>query len=294
MTMDSPDLVVVTPPSSSKISAGPYLEWSAILGGAVLSAAITTVMAAFGSAIGLSLVSADTARSTGMTALTIAAGLWAIWITVSACWAGGYLAGRMRRPAADASDHERHVRDGAHGLVVWAAGALIVTALASSSLFGAAKTAATGVAAASSGAAALIAQQADPLGTALDSVMRTNGAAPPSAEERQEASRIFMSGLSSGKLEAADRDYIASRVAARMNIPQPEAQSRVDDAFTKLNQAKETAKQAAERARKIAVITAFLTAAVLLLGAAAAWMAAQLGGKHRDEEMDLGSVFGSR
>jgi heme/copper-type cytochrome/quinol oxidase subunit 2 len=270
------------------------LEWSAIFGGAVLSAAITTVMAAFGSAIGLSLVSADTARSTGMTALTIAAGLWAIWITVSACWAGGYLAGRMRRPAADASDHERRVRDGAHGLVVWAAGALIVTALASSSLFGAAKTAATGVAAASSGAAALIAQQADPLGTALDSVMRTNGAAPPSAEERQEASRIFMSGLSSGKLEAADRDYIASRVAARMNIPQPEAQSRVDDAFTKLNQAKETAKQAAERARKIAVITAFLTAAVLLLGAAAAWMAAQLGGKHRDEAVNLSAVFGKR
>lgn len=294
MTLNSPDLVVVSPPSAAKAADGSYLEWSAIFGGAVLSAAITTVMATFGSAIGLSLVSADTSRSTGMTALAIAAGLWAIWITVSACGAGGYLAGRMRRPAADASDHERHVRDGAHGLVVWAAGALIVTALASSSLIGAAKTAATGAGAASSGAAALVAQQADPLNSALDSVMRTNGSTPPTAEERQEASRIFIAGLSSGKLEPGDRDYIASRVATRMNIPQPEAQKRVDDTFTKLNQAKETAKQAAERARKIAVITAFLTAAVLLLGAAAAWMAAQLGGRHRDEEMDLGSIFGSR
>jgi len=294
MTIDSPDLVVVSPPPGAQAATGSYLEWSAIFGGAVLSAAITTIMAAFGSAIGLSLISADTARSTGMTALTIAAGLWAIWITVSACGAGGYLAGRMRRPAADASDHERHIRDGAHGLVVWATGALLVTMLASSSLFGAAKTAVTGAAAATGGAASLLAQQADPLASALDSVMRSNGQTPPSAEEREEASRIFMTGLSSGKLEAGDRDYIASRVASRMNIPQPEAQKRVDDAFTKLNQAKEAAKQAAERARKIAVITAFLTAAVLLLGAAAAWMAAQLGGKHRDEEIDLGSMFGSR
>jgi len=294
MTMSNPDLVVVTPPATATAANGSYLEWSAIFGGAVLSAAITTVMATFGSAIGLSLVSADTSRTTGVTALAIAAGLWAIWITVSACGAGGYLAGRMRRPAADASEHERHVRDGAHGLVVWAAGALIVTMVASSSIFGAAKTAVTGVAAASGGAAALISQQSDPLGSALDSVMRSTGTTPPTAGEREEASRIFLTGVTSGRLEAADRDYIASRVATRMNIPQPEAQKRVDDAFTKLNQAKETAKQAAERARKVAVITAFLTAAVLLLGAAAAWMAAQLGGKHRDEEMDLGSIFGSR
>ena len=294
MSVSAPNVVVVPPPALRGASAGSYLEWSAIFGGAVLSAAITTVMAAFGSAIGLSLVSADTARSSGLTALTIAAGLWAIWITVSACSAGGYLAGRMRRPVTDASDHERHVRDGAHGLVVWAAGALIVAMVASSSLVGTAKTAATGAAAATGGAAALISRQADPLGSALDSVMRSTGATPPAASEREEASRIFMTGISSGKLDQADRDYIVTRVAARMNIPQPEAQKKVDDAFAKLQQAKETAKQAAERARKAAVITAFMTAAVLLLGAAAAWMAAQLGGKHRDEEMDLGSLLGRR
>ncbi|GAU86753.1 hypothetical protein BIWAKO_06701 [Bosea sp. BIWAKO-01] len=100
--------------------------------------------------------------------------------------------------------------------------------------------------------------------------------------------------MTSGKLDQADRDYIATRVAARMNIPQPEAQKKVDDAFAKLEQAKATAKQAAEHARKAAVIAAFMTAAVLLLGAAAAWLAAQLGGKHRDEEVNLGSLFGQR
>lgn len=294
MTMNPTEPVIVRGRSSAPSADGSYMEWSAIFGGATLSAAITTLMVTFGSAIGLSLISADTSRSAGTTALAVAAGLWAIWVTVSACVAGGYLAGRMRRPIADASAHEREVRDGAHGLVVWAAGALIVMMMASSSLMGAAKTAATGAAAASSGAAALISQQADPLASALDSVMRTNGSTAPTPGEREEASRILLAGLSSGKLDPADRDYIVSRVAARMNIPQPEAQKRIDDAFTKLNEAKETAKQAAEKARKVAVISAFMTAAVLLLGAAASWWAAQLGGKHRDEETDLSSLFGSR
>lgn len=294
MSMGTSDVVVVTPPASAAASSGSYLEWGSIIGGGVLSAAITMVMAAFGSALGLSLVSAETGRSSSLALVTIAGGLWLIWITVSACFAGGYLAGRMRRPVQDVRTHERDVRDGAHGLLVWAVGALLVTMVASSSLFGVAKTAASGASAAATGAASLLNQQADPLASTLDSVMRNTGATPPTAEERAEASRILIGGMASGSLEAADRDYLASRVAARMNIPQPEAQARIDAAFTKLQQAKETAKQAAEKARKSAIITAFLTAAVLLLGAATAWFAAQMGGRHRDEDSDLDGFFSRR
>ncbi|HEV7321772.1 MAG TPA: hypothetical protein VGO04_24470 [Ensifer sp.] len=286
MSLGSTDVVVVTPPGSDTPS-GSYLEWSPIFGGAVLSAAISTIMAAFGSAIGLSLVSADTSRSSSMTALAIAAALWALWVTVSACGAGGYLAGRMRKPLADSSSHERGVRDGAHGLVVWAVGALLVAFLTSSSLVGAAKTAVTGAAATAGGAGALISQQADPLASAVDSVMRANGTEPATQGERDEASRILVRSLANGSLDAADRGYIASRMAARMNIAQAEAEKRIDDAYARLNQAKETAKQAAEKARKTGVIVAFLTAAVLLVGAAAAYLAAMMGGRHRDEEIDV-------
>lgn len=286
MSLGSTDVVVVTPPGSDAAS-GSYLEWSPILGGAVLSAAISTIMAAFGSAIGLSLVSADTSRSTSMIALAVAAALWALWVTVSACGAGGYLAGRMRKPLGGASSHERGIRDGAHGLVVWAVGALLVAFIASSSIMGVARTAATGAAAVAGGAGTLISQQADPLASALDGVMRSNGATPVTQGEREEASRILVRSLSSGSLEASDREYIASRMATRMNIPQAEAEKRIDDAFTRLNQAKESAKQAAEKARKTGVILAFLTASVLLVGAAAAYLAAMLGGRHRDEEIDF-------
>jgi len=284
MSLGTSDVLVTQPGSET---AGSYLEWSPILGGAVLSAAISTIMAAFGSAIGLSLVSADTARSTSMTALAVVGALWALWITVSACGAGGYLAGRMRKPLSASSSHERGVRDGAHGLVVWAVGALLVAFITSSSLMGAARTATSGAAAVASGASSLISQQADPLASALDGVMRSNGATPPTQGEREEASRILVRSLSNGSLEPSDLEYIASRMATRMNIPQVEAEKRIDDAYARLNQAKETARQAAETARKTAVLVAFLTAAVLLVGAAAAYLAAMLGGQHRDEEIDL-------
>ena len=192
----------------------------------------------------------------------------------------------MRKPLANSSSLERGVRDGAHGLVVWAVGALLVAFLTSSSLVRAARTAVTGVAAAAGGAGALISPQADPLASAVD-VMRANGSEPVTQGERDEASRILVRSLANGNLDAADRGYIASRMAARMNIPQAEAEKRIDEAYARLNQAKETAKQAAEKARRTGVIVAFLTAAVLLVGAAAAYLAAMLGGRHRDEEIDL-------
>ena len=286
--------VVVVAPSEPAPRSGSYLEWSAIFGGAVLSAAITTLLTTFGSAIGLSLVSFEPSRSTGLTALVIAGALWILGVTVTASAAGGYLAGRMRRPAADASRHERHVRDGAHGLIVWAVGALLIAALAASSAAGLARTAASGAAGVTTAAGAALSQQPDPMATAVDTLTRATGTEPVTQAEREEASRILIRSLANGQLDQADRSYVAGRMAARMNIAQPEAEKRIDDAFARLNQAKETAKQAAERARKIGVLSAFLTAAALLVGAAAAWMAAQYGGKHRDEELDLTALLGPR
>lgn len=281
--------VVVAPVTVNK-PAQSYLQWGPIIGGAVLATAISTILTIFGSAVGLSLVSADFERSTSATALVVAGTLWAVWITVSSCAAGGYVAGRMRQPVLDATSEERGIRDGAHGLLVWALGALLITAIATSSLFGAARTAASGVATAGAGAAMLISQQADPMGSALDSLMRTTGGANVTPAERDEASRILVTALANNRLEAADREYLSSRLAARAGIAQPEAEKRVDDALAKLTQAKETAKQAAERARKIAVLTAFMTAAALLVGAAAAWWAAGLGGEHRDENLTAQSA----
>ncbi|GAU86570.1 hypothetical protein [Bosea sp. BIWAKO-01] len=274
--------IAVAPAPSS------YLEWAPILAGAVLAAAISSIMTAFGSAIGLSLVSAEPSRSSSLTVLGIAAALWALWGTVSACIAGGYVAGRMRRPVPDATAHEREMRDGAHGLLVWATGVLLLAFIATSSAVGAGRTALEGAAAATSGATSLLKLQQDPLGSALDGILRAPGAgAPVTPEERSELSRLMATAMVNGTLDPADRDYIATRMASRAGIGKPEAEKRVDDALAKLNQAKETAKQAAEKARKVGIISAFLTAAVLLVGAAAGWFGAVLGGGHRDEQREM-------
>lgn len=285
MSMSGTD-VVVAPVAVNKDGRS-YVQWGPIMGGAIVATAISTIMTVFGSAIGLSMVSADFEKSSSATAMAVAGALWALWILVSATVAGGYLAGRMRRPSLDAKGEERKLRDATHGLLVWATGALLITVVATSSLFGAAKTAASGMASASSGAASLVSQNVDPLAMALDNVMRASGQEPPTAQERDEASRIFASALANGKIEQGDRDYLASRLAARSGISEQDAQKRIDDAYARLSQTKETAKQTAERARKIAVLTAFLTAASLLVGAAAAAWAATLGGEHRDENLRI-------
>ena len=57
--------------------------------------------------------------------------------------------------------------------------------------------------------------------------------------------------------------------------------------MTAVDDAKAKAADAAEAARKMTVLSAFLTAASLLVAAAGAWWAASKGGRHRDE----GTVF---
>ena len=91
----------------------------------------------FGSAIGLSIVSFEPRDGASLFWLAIVSGLWFIWVAVTSFGAGGYLAGRLRRPAPGASVDEIEVRDGSHGLLVWATGALLGAVLAASGVTGA-------------------------------------------------------------------------------------------------------------------------------------------------------------
>ena len=76
-------------------------------------------------------------------------------------------------------------------------------------------------------------------------------------------------------------------------MPQADAEKRVDDAFSQLKAAEQKARDAAEHARKVALIAAFLAAATLAIGCAAACAGAGLGARHRDEKT-LVVLFGSR
>lgn len=103
-----------------------YVDLPAILGGAVFAIALSLVFTNFGAVAGLSVPHEYQAEGRYVWAGIIAIGLWGMWVQMLAAFAGGYLAGRMRRPVPGSPQHEREMRDGAHGLLVWATGTVAV------------------------------------------------------------------------------------------------------------------------------------------------------------------------
>lgn len=278
----------VAPVLAGPASAIAYVDWGAIFAGAVVTAAISTLMTTFGAAIGLSAASPFAGKGLSATALGVASGLWVLWIAVSSFVIGGYLAGRMRRRVHDASEHESDIRDGAHGLVVWAIGVMLIAYLATSSAAGLAKTAVGATATVATEVGAKLAESADPFGFATDRLLRsTNATAVTGDAAKQDVMRVLASSAANGTITPDDKTYLANVVAARAGVTPQEAAKRIDDTMAQIATATEKAKQAADTARKISILIAFLTTASLVISAAAAWWAACKGGNHRDEGVDL-------
>jgi hypothetical protein len=106
-----------------------YIEWGTVIAGAVVALAISTVLLQFGAVVGFAQISpalsADANISPGF---VLGTGIWLLWVQVLASLTGGYLAGRMRTPIVDlgATAHESDLRDGVHGLLVWALSTVVV------------------------------------------------------------------------------------------------------------------------------------------------------------------------
>ena len=261
-----------------------YVDWPAILAGTVLAAALSFVLLTFGSAIGLSVVSFEPREGASLFWLAVVSGLWFIWVAVTSFGAGGYLAGRLRRPAAGASTDEVEVRDGAHGLLVWATGALVGAVLAATGIGGV-----VGAAARATGTVAQTAAEA--VGGDVDYVADrlVRGAQDLGPEVKGEVAGLIRRGLAGGGLEAPDRDYLAERVAEASGQSPEQAAATVDGAFAEARQLYDAAIEKAEQARVAGAIAAFLIASTMLASGAAASNAAVAGGDHRDRGVRFGS-----
>ena len=261
-----------------------YVDWAAIAAGAVLALALSFVLLTFGSAIGLSVVSFEPSEGASLFWLAVVSGLWFIWVAVTSFGAGGYLAGRLRRPAPGASVDEIDVRDGAHGLLVWATGALVGAVLAASGLAGMVGAVGSTAGGVTQVAAEAVGGDIDYLGQRL---MR--GAPGDDAALDGQTAELIRRGLADGEFSAADRDYLAGIVAERTGQTPEEAGAAVDATFAEAQQLYDAAIETAETARVATSIAAFLVAATLLCSAAAAGMAAVRGGDHRDRGVRFGS-----
>jgi hypothetical protein len=125
----------------------------------------------------------------------------------------------------------------------------------------------------------------------------TAGTAPVATMSRADVTapvtRSVASALRTGQLEARDRSTLVATVMQQTGLPQAEAEKRVDEAYADLKTAEQKARDAAEKARKAAVITAFAVASTLLLACAAACAGATAGARHRHERTVV-TLFGSR
>jgi hypothetical protein len=289
----------------TSVSAPAYVEWGAIFAGAVLAAALSFVFLTFGAAIGLSAASPWPNSGASVKFLAGLAVFWAMVQQIGAFMAGGYVAGRMRSRWNETTQHEVEFRDGLHGGLVWAVGLVIGVAILMASAGAAART---GIETAGK-AAAMTASTTDPTDLLLDTMLRpatvaqaTPQNAPPAGtpaarprpasatspdDSRAEMSRIIASSVVNGSLSAPDRAYLAQIVAQRTGVPQPEAEKRVNEAFT-------AAREAADKARRATILTGFVTAASLVISFGAAWWAALKGGQHRDNSVPARFEFGSR
>ena len=99
--------------------------------------------------------------------------------------------------------------------------------------------------------------------------------------------RILASSVANGSMTEPNRTYLAQLIAQRTGVSQQEAEKRVNEALN-------AARAAADKARRAAVLTGFVTAAALMLSFAAAWWAALKGGQHRDNSVPARFDFGQR
>jgi hypothetical protein len=329
------------------IHDGSYVDWPALIAGAFVAAAIGVLFTSFGATLGLSAISAEQGEGAGNWALVIV-GAWLLFTTIAAYGAGGYVAGRMRRRMDLADADEVSARDWMHGLVVWSLGLLFSAWMAAGVIGSAATavgqvagTAASAVGAVAQGAGSAVGGLAKGAASAVDAATGSDGAGGsgdggllsgidvnPIALVNQRLLRgtgvqidrdptlpdnsmaILMDVVRTGEITADDRQWLALALAQNSNLTPQEAEARIDQAVTEVQQLRDEAaarvqelqdqaaaaaqevedkaRAAAEAARHAAVLTGFVIAAAALIAAVAAVWGASLGGRHRDE----GRIFG--
>lgn len=247
-----------------------HLAWSPIVLGALTASAVGSILIAFGTAIGLGVTSTSPTWRDASVALWLLSGIFLILIALVSFGCGGYLAGRTRHPYGAGAAEEIERRDGWHGIATWALAVVLGVMLAAlvAASPGGRPNALTGRPSAS---------EPSVLSYEIDRLLRAPRRLPTAELEpvRAEVGRILLTSSSHSGVSGDDRTYLTQLVGGVTGLPAPDAERRVDASIV-------NARHAISRARASSIILAFSVAASLLLGAIAAWAAAEAGGRHRD------------
>ena len=302
---ENPDTYLSVPAPTS----GSAVSWGAIFAGAVAAASLAMILLMLGTGLGLSSISPweDNGLSAGT--IGIATIAWLTFTQIVASGMGGYLAGRLRTKWQDTHVDEIYFRDTAHGFLTWAVAALISAVLLTTTLGSIVSGGAKAVGSVAGGASALSVSGAakgssevssESMGYFINSLFRkTNPSAaadiqsnsmppaqPVSPAQLGEVTGIFINSIGSDSLPPDDLRYIAQLVSQNTGLTQTEAEQRVQSIYAKiqsqLEEAKNTAKEAADTARKTTSYVTLWTFISLLIGAFVASLSATFGGRQRD------------
>ena len=247
-----------------------YVDWAAIFAGAIAAAALAFVLHSFAIAIGLSIASTAPTWRDGSAVLWALSGLYLLLAAIASYGFGGYLAGAMRTTGGLTLE-QTEVRDGAHGLFVWALATLLTALIA---IVGTGVASRLAVPSAQSGPSASIGGE-NIIAFDIDRLFRADKLPPDVEERRSEAARILLTVGGHDGMRADDRAHLVRIVSNTTGLPQADAEKRVVEVAA-------SARENIRRARQSSVILAFMAGASALVGAAVAWFAAGLGGRHRD------------
>lgn len=256
------------------------VSWAAVIGGAVVTAALSLILLALGAGLGLSAVSPWSGVGASTATFGTAVIVWLILMQIMSGSLGGYLAGRLRTKWATIHTDEVYFRDTAHGFLSWGL-ALVVTAAflasAATMMVGSASSGAR-----SGGTTAHEESTMDANAYYVDMLFRSATPATDSvtASERAEVGRIFAKGLAEREIPAGDRGYVTQMIAARAQLAATDADKRLSDVFG-------MAQQAIDTVRKATAHSLLWLFAALLIGAFCSSLAATIGGSQRDRVIVL-------
>lgn len=282
---------------------GGAVSWGAVIAGAVGAAVLSLVLFVLGTGLGLAVVSPWSHEDASGNTATVATIAWVTFVQLAASVLGGYLAGRLRSRWVTVHTNEVFFRDTAHGFLAWAVSTLLMATLLSSAVGatvsmglkagGAVAGAAVAGAAHGAGMSAGAPDKsmgADPTGYYVDMLFRGSAPNPAQpADNGAEVTRIFAKAIQSGELGPNDAQYLGQLVAQQTGLSQTEAEQRVTGTFNQLKsdlqQATDSAKKAADDARKAGAWLALWLVVSLFIGAFVASFAATLGGRLRDSSV---------
>src|SRR5271155_6154697 len=117
---------------ASPESSTSAVSWAAIIAGAVVASALSLALLMLGAGIGLVSVSPWSHNNVSVATFGALAAAWFIAVQLFASGVGGYLAGRLRTRWVSVHNDEVYFRDTAHGLLVWAVGAIVSASILAS------------------------------------------------------------------------------------------------------------------------------------------------------------------